>query len=71
MEIGEKGVWVIQLMPGHPDHAPPGNLEPAISFTVLLEGDASPVRLAAVQLDDHPLRPPQAIGLDFVPVDVE
>ena len=62
---------VFHLAPGDPDHPPTGGLEVTISFTVGLERASRSVCGAAVQLDDHPLGTPEAVGFNPSSVDLE
>jgi hypothetical protein len=54
----------VELTPGHAHHPPAFGGERAIPRAVRLEGGSPVVDGAAVELDDQPLPPPEAVDLD-------
>jgi hypothetical protein len=70
-KVAKEGVLVVELAPGHADNSPSCGLKAAVAFAIHLECDARAVRFTAIQLNDHPLGSPKAIGLDFESVQVE
>lgn len=70
-EVGDQGLWFIQLPPGHVDHSPACGLETPVSLAVTLEGNTGAMRFTAVQLDDHPMLAPKAVRLHFPVAEIE
>jgi hypothetical protein len=53
----------VELAPGDPQRGPARHGQPAIAFAVALEGGGRVVDATTVELDDHLLFSPQAVGL--------
>lgn len=68
-QVAENRCWFVHLAPGNPNHLPPRGLEATIAFTVRLERATRSMCFAAVQLDDHSLSAPEAVG--FYPSSIE